>query len=213
MTNYITWAEIEAEIEAEITNYRDIFVAVFRKYDGQPTDEFDGNNRRVVVTARSFARLMRIPKDTFRRWLAERAQSVTPDEREQKDTRRAKTDLRRLPPARKAEIIHEAIKADPTVAAAASRALDERQAEAPKPRVRETGKQERFTQAMAAMRRADTALRDFADAASGGQWTDTEAAAFEGALDQMHGVLDIIRTALRSGSWDEELAKLTDGTR
>jgi len=79
--------------------------------------------------------------------------------------------------------------------------------------VRETGKQERFTQAMAAMRRADTALRDFADAASGGQWTDTEAAAFEGALDQMHGVLDIIRTALRSGSWDEELAKLTDGTR
>jgi hypothetical protein len=60
----IKWSQIEAETEG----YREGFVAVFRKYEGQETDERDESNRVVKVTMASFARHMGIPQRTFFDW-------------------------------------------------------------------------------------------------------------------------------------------------
>jgi transposase-like protein len=66
MTNLpITWSEIEAEAQG----FRQGLVALFRKYEGQPTDEKDGNGRTVRVTAAAFARHLGIEDSTFRRWV------------------------------------------------------------------------------------------------------------------------------------------------
>jgi hypothetical protein len=61
----ITWAEIETECG----DYKAGFVAAFRKYEGQPTDEKDAYNRTVKVTVESFARHVGIDGSTFRRWV------------------------------------------------------------------------------------------------------------------------------------------------
>lgn len=64
-----------SKIEAECGDFRKGFVAVFRKYEGQETDERDGSNRIVKVTMDSFARHMGIPRTTFQKWVAK----VPPD--------------------------------------------------------------------------------------------------------------------------------------
>jgi hypothetical protein len=74
------------DILAECGNYRNGFVAIFRKYEGQPTDEKDGQGRTVKVTARSFALHNGIHEDTFRRWI----KSST-----RRDLPRSKNDLTR----------------------------------------------------------------------------------------------------------------------
>jgi len=80
-----------SQIEAECGDFRDGFVATFRTYEGQPTDEIDGNNMRVVVTVTSFARHAGIPETTFRRWLGNDAtRVVTPDKRVELDTAKAR---------------------------------------------------------------------------------------------------------------------------
>ena len=56
------------DILAECGNYKAAIVSVFRKYEGQPTDETDGHGRTVKVTVTSFAAHMGIPEATFRRW-------------------------------------------------------------------------------------------------------------------------------------------------
>lgn len=61
----IKWSEIEAECQG----FRAALVSTFRKYEGQPTDEKDGNGRTVKVTATSFARHMGIAEQTFRAWV------------------------------------------------------------------------------------------------------------------------------------------------
>lgn len=58
------------EIVEQCGNYKAGFVAIFRRYEGQPTDETDKQGRAVKVTAKSFADHMGIPDTTFRRWLA-----------------------------------------------------------------------------------------------------------------------------------------------
>lgn len=58
-----------SEIEAECGGYRAGFVAVFRKYEGQLTDEKDAYGRPVKVTAASFAKHLGIATSTFDRWL------------------------------------------------------------------------------------------------------------------------------------------------
>lgn len=95
-----------SQIEAECGDYRDGFVATFRKYEGQPTDEIDGAGRRVKVTQTSFARHSGVPETTFRQWLGA-ARAVTSDERVKKDAVRARTDIQRLPPTEKAKLTRE----------------------------------------------------------------------------------------------------------
>ena len=63
--NYVRWADIIAECD----NYRDGYVAVFRKYEGQSTDERDASNRIVKVTMTSFAERVRVPRQTFNDWV------------------------------------------------------------------------------------------------------------------------------------------------
>lgn len=58
-----------SRIEAECGGYRQGFVAVFKKYEGQLTDEKDGQGRPVKVTGRSFARHIGVDHKTFQRWV------------------------------------------------------------------------------------------------------------------------------------------------
>ena len=61
----ITWAEIQAEAG----DYKAGFVALFRKYEGQTTDEKTAQDHPVKVTRASFARHFGIAEDTFRHWI------------------------------------------------------------------------------------------------------------------------------------------------
>jgi transposase-like protein len=61
-----------SEIEAECGDYRQGFVQVFRRYEGQVTDRKDSLNRPIKVTISSFAEHFGIQVTTFRRWLGER---------------------------------------------------------------------------------------------------------------------------------------------
>jgi hypothetical protein len=61
----VQWAQIEAECDG----YRAGFVAVFRKYEGQSTDEKDAQGRIVKVTASSFALHMGVAITTFKGWM------------------------------------------------------------------------------------------------------------------------------------------------
>ncbi len=71
----ITWSEIESECG----NYRAGFVAVFRRYDGQLTDEKSPKGHTVRVTAASFARHFGIADKTFRRRIDLVDTTTTPD--------------------------------------------------------------------------------------------------------------------------------------
>jgi hypothetical protein len=104
-----------SQIEAECGDFREGFVATFRKYEGQPTDEIDARGGRVTVTMSSFARHVGIAKTTFNEWANETARVVTPDERAKKDAVRARTEVRRLPSEEKARLTRELL-ADPEVA-------------------------------------------------------------------------------------------------
>lgn len=81
-----------SQIEAECGDFRDGFVATFRTYEGEETDEFDGRGARVVVTVTSFARHAGIPETTFRRWQLgnDTTRVVTADERVKKDAAKAR---------------------------------------------------------------------------------------------------------------------------
>jgi len=119
-----------SQIEAECGDYREGFVATFRKYEGQQTDEVDGAGRRVKVTASSFARHVGIDPSTFRRWMGV-ARHVTPDERLKKDAVRARTEIRRLPAEEKAAVLAELLD-EPEVAKAAEDAIVEHAAASPR---------------------------------------------------------------------------------
>lgn len=129
--------------------------------------------------------------------------------RENRTARQVASGAKRLPSERKAEIAAELVKSDPVVAAAASRALEERNAALPAPKVRERTKSDRYSDALTAMRAADAAIDRFANAVSGAEWAAVEADSFETILERWLGAIELIRTGLRSGSWDDELAKLT----
>lgn len=96
-----------AEIEAECGNYRDGFVNVFRRHEGQATDEKDGQGRTVKVTATSFARHMGIAESTFRGWTRSASVALQPPARQRLDTSRARTALRDAPMEQIEQIISE----------------------------------------------------------------------------------------------------------
>lgn len=60
----ISWSEIEAEAQG----FRQGLVALYRKYEGQDTDEKDAQGRTVKVTTASFARHMGVAERSFHRW-------------------------------------------------------------------------------------------------------------------------------------------------
>lgn len=79
----ITWDAITAECDG----YRAGFVAVFRKYEGEPTDERDAQGRTVKVTLSSFAEHVGIPRQTFDRWVKNAKRSVTSSQRDRMEGR------------------------------------------------------------------------------------------------------------------------------
>lgn len=64
----ITWNEITEELGTH-KGFREALVSVFRKYEGQETDEKDKSNRTVKVTVASFARHLGIAQQTFDNWV------------------------------------------------------------------------------------------------------------------------------------------------
>lgn len=64
----ITWKEIEDELAGDL-GYRQAFVKIFRKYEGQKTDELTAQNHPVKVTATSFAKHFGIAVQTFADWI------------------------------------------------------------------------------------------------------------------------------------------------
>jgi transposase-like protein len=101
MTSVIKWSEIETECDG----YRAGFVAIFKKYEGQPTDEKDEQGRTVKVSPSSFARHAGIPERTFRRWVEQDGRAGRPDPRDNRD--RARRAARVLPPAEKLDLVRE----------------------------------------------------------------------------------------------------------
>lgn len=61
----VQWSEIKTECGGD----RAWFVAVFRKYEGQPTDAKDVHGRVVTVSVASFAQHLGINRVTFARWV------------------------------------------------------------------------------------------------------------------------------------------------
>ena len=61
----VTWNEISEECG----DYKAGFIAVFRKYEGEPTDAKDARGRTIKVSVNSFCEHMKIPDKTFREWL------------------------------------------------------------------------------------------------------------------------------------------------
>jgi hypothetical protein len=66
----VTWSQIDEEMDGAIADFRKAYVAIFRKYEGQETDETDGSGRTVKVTAASFAKRFGIAKQTFHDWIS-----------------------------------------------------------------------------------------------------------------------------------------------
>lgn len=64
----IAWNDIQSEYESETLGYRERIVALFRKYEGQETDE-KVRGKAVKVTVASFARHMGIRQATFYDWV------------------------------------------------------------------------------------------------------------------------------------------------
>jgi hypothetical protein len=92
----ITWNEIEAECGG----YRAGFVEVFRRHEGQPTDEKDARGRVIKVTQSSFARHLGIHESTFRKWLKSGAYERTRQQyQETRGDRLARSAVRNDPAA------------------------------------------------------------------------------------------------------------------
>src|SRR5215216_6256054 len=106
----ITWSEIEAEADA--SGYRERLVAVFRKYEGQPTDETTEQGHIVKVTMTSFARHMGIPDTTFRHWLDIANRAVSDQDQERLDAAKARKVARELIDPQKRAEIFEALKTE-----------------------------------------------------------------------------------------------------
>jgi hypothetical protein len=94
--NVISWSAIDLECG----NYKDGFVAVFRKYESMPTDQKDASGRTIKVTVTSFTRHFGLDANAFRRWVRDGAAAPRPphvQERQIRDT--ARSVVRRRPDA------------------------------------------------------------------------------------------------------------------
>jgi hypothetical protein len=70
----VTWDRITAECDG----FRAGFVAIFRKYEGQPTDAKDAYGRPVKVTKASFAeRVLKITPQAFGHWIRKTEEGST----------------------------------------------------------------------------------------------------------------------------------------
>lgn len=122
----VSWTDIIAECG----NYKEGFVATFRKYEGQLTDEKDTRGRPIPVTAPSFARHMGINESVFRKWVKSSVEGHSPAPRpvswQTRDVTRTATQtpdavvkgIMAAPPEAQERIMVEMLRNNPDVAAA-----------------------------------------------------------------------------------------------
>jgi hypothetical protein len=230
--NPVTWAEIEAEAEGAQQGYRERLVEIFRRHEGQTTDEKDAQGRVVKVTIASFARHVGVPVRTFDRWVKDVRQTVTAEQRGQADhaavrlatSRMASTDKAKLavelaqdPDV--AEEVSRSLVDNPDTEATVKRAVDESRAswrqDRPAPEDRPARRpgvvptlagwfaaSERIGHAIEDVRDADTRLRDLT--------LDDEQRGI--VVDQLAELITETRhlsETVSAGSLDDELARLT----
>jgi hypothetical protein len=204
----VSWSEIEAECGG----YREGFVAVFRKYEGQATDEKDAKNRTVKVTASSFARHVGIPEQTFRRWVSATAQVVLPEQRTSMDMSKARKMLRDAP----AEVVSQLSREERQKL---SRELDRsltadsplRHHPAP---TSETPYEHAYVIAEGELARARSALRAFIEAVRGHEWIGEEAELLGESIARTKQLFELAGLAVEgttSVDWDAELENLMGG--
>ena len=111
-------------------------------------------------------------------------------------------------PQQRAEVVRQAVKADPVAAAAAADALDERWAETAKPQPRDRDKGSRLSEALLIGRAIQRKVNDFANVATGASWTAAERDALIPLIDRIITALEMVKVGVQSGSWDEQLADL-----
>jgi hypothetical protein len=224
--NMISWSQIEAECG----NYREGFVATFRKYEGQDTDERDARGLVVKVTVASFARHVGINERTFRLWVGTvKNTAISPEQRTSMNASGARKQARQLPPTEKAKLAAELLD-EPDVAdqvvdnpqtrlqvhKALNRRYDDRtdsEWRAPD-RVTQENPHEAEDDAyrlLIKLRGADRALTDAAVLAQNIRGVSAkEAATLEPVIERMRGLLDLISTGLSGGPLDVELRALLD---
>lgn len=113
----VTWSTITEEVY-ESTDFRQRLVTVFRKYEGQETDQRDKSNRVVKVTRASFARHFGVPEGSFDRWVTgkdykEVNTTVVPTSDEvpaQEPEQRPSTNEVRPPPQREPEVVENPVR-------------------------------------------------------------------------------------------------------
>lgn len=98
----VSWSQIKAECG----DFRAGFVRTYRKYQGKPTDERDGQNRVVKVSMASFARHMGIAESTFHEWVRT-PYAGRPERQERRDSSLARSNVKRLPAPERAELARE----------------------------------------------------------------------------------------------------------
>lgn len=221
----ITWSQIEAECG----NYRDGFVATFRKYEGQDTDERDAQNRVVKVTVESFARHAGIPPTTFKRWVKTATSDVPTGlvgDRGQMETAIIRRAIRNAPPAEKAKLaaeliaepeVAEQVVQDPESRVHVHKALDKQWSQTVPPRsFSQTAENPHEAESdsvrlLIKLRGADRALTDAAVLAQNIRGVSAkDAAMLEPVVERMRGLLDLISTGLNGGPLDVELRALLD---
>lgn len=67
----IKWTDIDNEVEEFQSGYKAGFVAIFKKYEGQDTDEVDARGARLKVSQNTFAERYGIKRTTFQNWVKE----------------------------------------------------------------------------------------------------------------------------------------------
>lgn len=96
-------------IEAEAGGYKAGFVAIFRKYEGQATDERDGAGRVVKVTVASFARHFGIDRLVFDGWVRrDEGRTQSPSRTNEETTKRVLRSVTRNNPEAVIQAIMEA---------------------------------------------------------------------------------------------------------
>jgi hypothetical protein len=209
-----------SEIEAECGDYRAGFIATFRKYEGKPTDEKDGQGRTVKVTGSSFARHMGIPVSTFQDWVNDEQHGG--DRRPAQDMRRARSSVKRMNDEEKAtlaaEIVEELDESERLAIAQVAmtpamrdeeRGHKEREAHRESKPIRERGYVEMISHQLD---RADLDILEATKYANQTTWDDSEVTTMmEGRIDRTAMRLDLLRMAVRSeGDIDAELAKIEE---
>lgn len=76
--NFLTWAEVEAAMDAVEDGDQAGVASVFWTFEGRALDQLDGRGARQTVNVASFCGHFGIYRNTLRRWLAKHRHIIEP---------------------------------------------------------------------------------------------------------------------------------------